>query len=312
MLFLPPMNPLISVDQLSRYYGDFHAVADLSLEMQRGEVLGLLGPNGAGKSTTMRMISGNLVPSSGSIRLHDIDLLEQPRQAKANLGYLPEQPPLYPELTIDEYLRFCARLHRIPRIGIGSAIGAATERCGLKDMGRRLIGNLSKGYQQRVGIAQAIIHDPGIIILDEPTVGLDPNQILEIRSLIKELGRDHAIILSTHILPEVQSVCSQVLILHHGSKVFADSMKNIGEHNVKSLLLALERAPTPETLQTLSGVAVAEQLQDGRFRIQLDEDTTLNAIPEQIVTNGWGLLEFTPEQQNLEQIFTRLTTAAEI
>lgn len=177
---------LIQVDQVSRFYGPLRALDDISFEVKKGEVLGFLGPNGAGKSTTMQILSGNLAPSAGRVRICGIDMLDEPKRAKAMLGYLPDQPPLYRELTVDEYLLYCARLNRLPAGRRQSALDVAKQRCGLTEVGRRLIGNLSKGYRQRVGIAQAIIHSPAVVILDEPTVGLDPIQIREIRALIRD------------------------------------------------------------------------------------------------------------------------------
>ncbi len=221
------MDTLISANKINHYYGSFHAVQDLSLELMRGEILGLLGPNGAGKTTSMEIISGNITPSSGSVQLDGIDLLKDPLRAKSSLGYLPERPPLYRNMTIAEYLNFCAKLHHITKSSIPIAVSESMARCGLDGMDGRLIGNLSKGYQQRVGIAQAIIHKPAIIILDEPTSGLDPNQIIEIRNLIQELGNEHGVILSTHILPEVKSICSRVLILNEGRTVFSEKIAAI-------------------------------------------------------------------------------------
>ncbi|MGH8456565.1 MAG: ABC transporter ATP-binding protein, partial [Stenotrophobium sp.] len=199
---------LIEARGLTRRYGPTVAVSDLSLTLRKGEILGLLGPNGAGKSTTMKMLTGNLAPSSGTALIKGVSLHDAPTAAKRNLGYLPEQPPVYPELTVDEYLRYCAGLHGIASAQRAAAVKQAKKSCGLADTGQRLIGNLSKGYQQRVGLAQAIIHRPSVIVLDEPTVGLDPIQIREIRSLITELGQTHSVILSSHILPEIQAVCS--------------------------------------------------------------------------------------------------------
>jgi ABC-2 type transport system ATP-binding protein len=197
---------------LHRRYGDVHAVQGLDFQVRRGEVLGFLGPNGAGKTTTMQMICGVLAPSEGTVRIGGVDLLEDPVAAKRQLGYLPEQPPLYRELTVDEYLRYCAHLHGLRNRQATTAMDEVKARCGLRDNGGRLIGNLSKGFQQRVGIAQAILHRPAVVVLDEPTVGLDPIQIREIRELMRELGNDHGVILSTHILPEVQAVCDRVQI----------------------------------------------------------------------------------------------------
>ncbi len=215
---------LIEAAELSRFFGAHCAVEKVNLQLDKGEVLGLLGPNGAGKSTTMQMLTGNLAPGSGEIKVNGIDLLDEPRKAKSHIGYLPEQPPVYRDMTVNEYLRYCARLHGLGRREAIIAADEAKERCNLQEVHRRLIGNLSKGFQQRVGIAQAILHKPAVIILDEPTVGLDPIQIREIRALIRELGEEHGIILSTHILPEVQAVCDRVQILNRGRTVFNDKL----------------------------------------------------------------------------------------
>ncbi len=301
------MDALITATDLNHYYGSFHAVQDLSLKLQRGEILGLLGPNGAGKSTSMRIISGNTAPTSGRVQLNGIDLHSQPLQAKASLGYLPEQPPLYRDMTIGEYLDFCAQLHQIPRSQTKAAIHEAMEKCGLKDMQRRLIGNLSKGYQQRVGIAQAIIHKPDIIILDEPTSGLDPNQIMEIRDLIRELGDEHGVILSTHILPEVQSICSRVMVLNKGRVAFSDSIDNITGTKPSSLLFRLEQPPGLDEISSIPGLGAVEALPDGQYRVGLNAEPALSNISRQLVSKGWGLSEFIPERHTLEQVFARLT-----
>lgn len=212
-------NFSIQANGLTRSYGDRIAVNNISLTVKPGEVLALLGANGAGKSTTMNMLAGIQVPDEGDISISGYSLKKKPKQARKRLGYLPEQPPVYPELTVNEYLRYCAKLRRIKNRKVAKAVEQAQQRCGLLDVSQRLIRNLSKGYQQRVGIAQAIIHEPDIIILDEPTVGLDPVQIIEIRRLIRELGKSHSVILSTHLLPEVLSVCDRVTILKEGKIV---------------------------------------------------------------------------------------------
>ncbi|NDG87803.1 MAG: ABC transporter ATP-binding protein, partial [Gammaproteobacteria bacterium] len=221
------MQKLIEVEQLTRYYGDHCAVNNVSFALEKGEILGFLGPNGAGKTSTMQMICGNLAPTSGQVLINGIDMLDQPKEAKRALGYLPEIPPVYRDLTVDEFLGYCARLHGIPMERRQKALDQARERTGLKDVADRLIGNLSKGYQQRVGIAQAIVHMPDVIILDEPTVGLDPIQIREIRELIRDLGQEHGVILSTHILSEVQESCTRVQIIHQGRLVFNDRIEGL-------------------------------------------------------------------------------------
>ncbi|MBA4142804.1 MAG: ABC transporter ATP-binding protein [Nitrosospira sp.] len=228
----PASSAAILVRGLCRYFGSRAAVHDINLELRRGEVLGFLGPNGAGKTTIMRMLTGTLAPSAGRIEICGIDLVDKPRDAKARMGYLPEVPPLYRELTVNEYLRLAARLHRVEKAEIRSAVVRAVERCGLGTTGKRLIGSLSKGYQQRVGIAQAIIHDPDVIILDEPTAGLDPNQIRDVRALIRELGAERSVIISTHILPEVESMCDRVQIVNAGRTVFDDTLGGLRQKGI--------------------------------------------------------------------------------
>lgn len=214
------MQITLSAQQVYRKYSSGTVIQVDDLQLKRGEVLGLLGPNGAGKSTTLRMLTGNLAPNAGYIEICGIDLLSKPQQAKMHLGYLPEIPPLYSDMPVDDYLYLVARLHRMNEHEIATAVHKAKQRCGLTDSGKRLIKALSKGYQQRIGVAQAIIHEPDVIILDEPTAGLDPNQVRDMRQLIRELGTEHSVILSTHSLPEVDSVCDRVLIMHRGYIVF--------------------------------------------------------------------------------------------
>jgi ABC-2 type transport system ATP-binding protein len=299
---------LVRIDHLHRDYGQIHAVNDVSFELARGDVLGFLGPNGAGKSTTMQMITGNLAPSGGEIRICGIDLLDQPKRAKSEIGYLPEQPPVYRELTVDEYLGYCARLNRIARRHIHRAVATAKDRCGLGDTGPRLIGNLSKGYQQRVGIAQAIIHNPAVVILDEPTVGLDPIQIREIRGLIRDLGEAHGIILSTHILPEIQATCNRVQIIHHGRLVFSDSTRGLEQQlNATALLAAFRSDPDRSALAQLPGVTAVEDLVAGRVRLHYSGTDPAEALIEMATSRNWRLYELVPERRTLEQIFIELT-----
>jgi ABC-2 type transport system ATP-binding protein len=301
---------LAEIDRISRRYGSIEAVKEVSFSIRRGEVLGFLGPNGAGKTTTMQILSGNLAPSSGSVRIAGHDLLEDARAAKRVLGYLPEQPPVYRDLTVDEYLDYCAALHRIPRAQRRQARDVSKDKCGLKDVSRRLIGNLSKGFQQRVGIAQAIIHLPALVILDEPTVGLDPIQIREIRGLIRDLGKEHGVILSTHILPEVQATCDRVQIIHKGELVLNDSIDGL-TRRMTSIVLAASFRNRIDTaaLQSLPGVRGVERGTDNRVRITVSpgSDPT-EEIVRLAVERDWGLREIVPERASLEQIFVELTT----
>ncbi|MCW8888419.1 MAG: ABC transporter ATP-binding protein [Gammaproteobacteria bacterium] len=303
---------LLQVKNLSRRYGAQWAVQNISFEINRGEVLGFLGPNGAGKSTTMQMVSANLAPTTGSIVINGIDLFEQPRAAKALLGYLPEQPPLYRELTVDEYLNFVVRLNGIKKGAQSRAIAHVKERCGLGDVSGRLIANLSKGYQQRLGIAQAIIHSPEIVILDEPTVGLDPIQIRAIRELIRELGGDHSVILSTHILPEVQATCDRVQIINRGELVVSDTIEGLmNRMHGSTLKVALRNPPSVDELKSLSAVIdEIESLGEGHFRIHFrPEQSPAELLVEQAVAKGWGLYELTPATRSLEDIFVDITTS---
>jgi ABC-2 type transport system ATP-binding protein len=300
---------LVEVRNLSRSYGKFEAVRDISFSIRRGEVLGFLGPNGAGKTTTMQILSGNLAPTRGSVKIAGHDLLGEPRAAKSQIGYLPEQPPLYRELTVDEYLDYCGALNRLPRADIPAARDAAKTKCGLADVGCRLIGNLSKGYQQRVGIAQAIIHLPPVVILDEPTVGLDPIQIREIRELIRELGRSHGVILSTHILPEVQAVCDQVQIIHKGELVLNESIDGLAQHmKSASLTVAFHRPPPESALTGIAGVTAVRQEKSGRVHLFHGAGSSpTEEIIRLAAQHDWGLYEIRPGRASLEQIFVELT-----
>ena len=301
-------DTLIQVEHLHRHYGPLHAVQDINFSLNRGEVLGFLGPNGAGKSTTMQMLSGNLAPSAGRVLINGHDILDEPKAAKASLGYLPEQPPLYRELTVIEYLEYCARLNRIPKSELAKAIDRARERCGLTEVGKRLIGNLSKGYQQRVGIAQAIIHSPEVVILDEPTVGLDPIQIREIRALIRELGQDHSVILSTHILPEVQTTCDRVLIINRGQIALQDSLAGLDARLQQGgIRIGLQQAPAIEVLQSIQGIEKIETIDTQHFMLFCNTDFDTAAFARQAVEQNWGLTELSPQTRSLEQVFIDIT-----
>lgn len=241
----------LSAHDLVRQFGRHGAVRGVSLYLRRGEVLGLLGHNGAGKSTTLQMLSGVLLPDAGRVEICGFDLALQPAQAKACIGYLPETPPLYRDMRVDDYLAFAAGLRLLPRSKMPAALAETARRCGLQDVRHKIIGTLSKGYQQRVGIAQAIIHNPEVIVLDEPTVGLDPAQIREIRTLIRELGDAHSVILSTHLLGEVESICDRVEIMHYGRLIYGDTsarMKQYGNGgmNLEDIFMEITQNHTGE------------------------------------------------------------------
>ena len=302
-------NLTVEAIELTRLYGGREAVSNVSFSLNKGEVLGFLGPNGAGKSTTMKMLTGNLAPSSGSVKICGIDMIENPKEAKALIGYLPEMRPLYKELTVDEYLTMAARLHRVSAKHIKQAVEAAKERCGLGHMSKRLIENLSNGYQQRVGIAQAIIHRPMVVILDEPTVGLDPIQIRDIRALIREVGGEHSVIISTHILPEVEMVCDRVQIIDKGKLVFNGSIDVLKRQRVgNKLLIGLRQAPKADDLLNIAGVVEAETLPSGMIRVRFEGDAApAEAIVQTAVQQGWGLYQIAPDQTSLEDVFMQLT-----
>ena len=299
----------VSAQGLSRRFGARTAVDGVTLELKRGEILGFLGPNGAGKTTTMQMLTGNLAPSAGSISVCGVDMLDDPLAAKAHIGYLPETPPLYRELTVIEYVDLAARLHRVAKNARGAAVADALAGCGLTDVAKKLVGTLSKGYQQRVGIAQAIVHKPDVVILDEPTVGLDPNQIREIRNLVRELGREHSVILSTHILPEVESVCDRVVILHRGRTVFADTIDGLKQfHGGRIVHIGLRNPPALNVLASIAGVSRVEADGINGFRISFaDQADPTEALVRRAVEESWGLYQLVPAQTSIEEVFVQLT-----
>jgi ABC-2 type transport system ATP-binding protein len=303
------MTPLIEAEHLCRYYDRHCAVNDVSFTLNKGEVLGFLGPNGAGKTTTMQMLCGNLAPSSGLIRINGIDLLDQPKLAKKSLGYLPDTPPLYKDLTVQEFLAYCGELHGVAKKRMRQNLAETQERCGLTEVSRRLIGQLSKGYQQRVGIAQALLHNPDVIVLDEPTVGLDPLQIREIRTLIRELGQDRGIILSTHILPEVQESCTHVQIIHQGRLILHETIEGLNRHmGTGSLEITTRMPPDHNALLKIPGVLSIEPLGGNKFRVHHSAKTDpAKEIAEFLVTGGFGLEELKPVKKSMEDVFIALT-----
>jgi len=302
------MASTLEAKNLSRLFGANYAVKDVSFNLERGEVLGFLGPNGAGKSTTMRMLTGNLAPTEGAVDICGFDMLEDPKKAKSMIGYLPEMRPLYKELTVDEYLTIAARFHNVPAKKINHSVDRAKDRCGLMHMSKRLIENLSNGYQQRVGIAQAIIHEPEIVILDEPTVGLDPIQIREIRKLIKEIGKNHSVILSTHILPEVEMVCDRVQIINQGSLVFHGSIEELKQQRIgNKLQVGLKKAPALKELKSINFISDVEKIEGDLFRFHFKTNVDSEKLASLCVEKKWGLYHIAPDVTSLEDIFAQLT-----
>src|SRR5512139_2683826 len=299
----------LTARNLSRSMGGNEVIRGVSLELRRGEVLGLLGHNGAGKSTTLQMLTGALLPHAGHIEICGFDLAVQPAQAKACIGYLPETPPLYRDMRVDDYLTFAARLHRVERAKIPAALAEARRRCGLQDAGRKIIGTLSKGYQQRVGIAQAIVHQPEVIILDEPTVGLDPAQIRDIRALIRELGSTHSVLLSTHLLSEAETICDRVEIMQHGQLIYGDTsvrMQRFGQQ--PGFMVTLQAPPALAELQAISGVQSVEAMSPTRFKILHEADSnTASILLETAAQRGWQAQQLTPLQGSMEDAFVQLT-----
>jgi ABC-2 type transport system ATP-binding protein len=303
------MVKTLKANGLSRLFGPNVAVNDISFDLSKGEVLGFLGPNGAGKSTTMRMLTGNLAPSKGTVEICGVNIVEEPKKAKENIGYLPEMRPLYKEFKVNEFLKIAAKLHNVPSSKVNESINVAMEKCGLTHMSNRLIENLSNGYQQRVGIAQAIIHNPEIVILDEPTVGLDPIQIREIRKLIKEIGKEHSVILSTHILPEVEIVCDRVQIIDKGNLVFHGSIEDLKQQRRgNKLLVGLKKVPTLKKLQSLFDIVKIEKSEDALHVIQFKtNDIDVEKFITTSIKEKWGLYQISPHITSLEDTFVQLT-----
>ncbi len=311
---------MIEVSRLTKSYAGRNALHGISFSVKKGEILGFLGPNGAGKSTTMKILSGFLPPTSGRAVLNGFDVFANPVEAKASLGYLPETPPVYNGMPVQDYLEFAARLHRVPHHRVKQAVSDAMEKCGIGEVRHRLIGNLSKGFKQRVGLAQAIAHNPPVLILDEPTVGLDPKQIIDIRNLIQSLGGEHTVILSTHILPEVQATCSRVVVIDKGRVVAEDTLAGIQarmqSHARLTLLLRQDPARLLHRLTQLEGVTAvnSEKRSEGHaLTVECAKNSDPRAeLAELCVSEGLGLLELTRESLSLEDAFVKLITSDEV
>ncbi len=304
---------MINVQHLSKQYGRNTALSDISFSIETGEIVAFLGPNGAGKTTTMRILTGFMPPTSGSVNIAGFDCLEEPWEVKKHIGYLPESPPLYLELTVKEYLTFVGRIKRLGPEKLQERMGIIIDQTGLAEVQGRVIGHLSRGYRQRVGLAQALLHNPPVLILDEPTTGLDPNQIIEIRDLIKSLAGSHTIILSTHLLPEATAICQKVIIIHHGQIVAIDSPEQLGAKLRQSEILNLTvKQSDPELLETLSKISGVLQVSAGptpnTFLIETQiGDDVREDVTQLVVTRGNGLLELTTQAVSLEDVFKVLT-----
>ena len=308
---------MIEVQHLTKRYGPVTAVDDVSFKAERGEILGFLGPNGAGKTTTMRVLTGYMPATDGKAIVAGYDVLEQPVEAKRRTGYLPETPPLYPDMTVEDYLTFCARIKGVPRSERTSRLQSVMEKTQIADMRNRHCGKLSKGYKQRVGLAQALLHNPDVLILDEPTAGLDPKQQNETRRLIKGLGGDHTIILSTHILPEVSQTCQRVVIINKGRVVAVDTPENLTSRLQGSGSIYVEVDSMGADAQTVlasvagvTGVTVSETHGSATgYEVAMVADRDVRReLASTVVGRGWGLLELRPMRMSLEEIFLSLTT----
>lgn len=304
---------MIDVEHVTKHYGQVTALDDISFSIQKGEIVAFLGPNGAGKTTTMRILTGFMPPTSGTVHIADYDCLEEPWEVKKHIGYLPETPPLYLELTVKEYLTFVGRIKRLEPDQLKERMKLIVHQTGLNEVQGRVIGHLSRGYRQRVGLAQALLHNPPVLILDEPTTGLDPNQIIEIRDLIKSLAGSHTIILSTHLLAEATAICQKVIIIHQGKIVAIDTPKQLGAKLRQSEILNLTvKQPDPDLLEALRKISGVMHVSHGHtpnsyvLETSIGEDVR-EELTKLVVTRGAGLLELTTQTVSLEDVFKVLT-----
>lgn len=302
-------NSIVKIENLSHRYSRSWAIRDINLEITQRGIVGLLGSNGAGKSTTMNILCGSLNQTEGNVYINGINFREDPMQAKMQIGFLPQNPPLYMDLTVDEYLEYCAGLRHMSGSSRKSAIKEAKERCGVDHFSGRLLKNLSGGYRQRVGIAQAIVHKPNVLVLDEPTNGLDPNQIIEVRALIKEIAKDRVVIFSSHILSEVQLLCRDIRMIENGRIVFADTMDAFNNYvEPNSMLIHFGNMPAAGTLEKIVGVIKTEILTDSIVRVYFDGQKDINErIVVESVQQGWRLQEISLEKNSVEEIFKQLS-----
>ena len=300
---------VVRVEHLSHRYSVQWAIRDINFEIYQMGILGLLGSNGAGKSTTMNIMCGVLNQTEGEVYINGINFRDNPIAAKMNIGFLPQKPPLYTDLTVREYLAYCAELRSVEPRKIKAAVDTAMAKCGITHFNKRLLKNLSGGYQQRVGIAQAIIHNPKFVVLDEPTNGLDPNQILEIRELIKEIAYDRSVLLSTHILSEVQATCDHIKMIEKGNLVFSGTMEEFNNYvQPNTFVVVMKNPPAIEMLREIPGIDRVEEVSQNSYRMWFTRDSDVTReVVELSVSRGWELSEITVERSSLDEVFARLS-----
>src|SRR6186713_904988 len=302
-------EPIVKIEGLSHRYTSTWAIRDIDMQIDAAGIVGLLGSNGAGKSTTMNILCGALNQTQGKVYINGISMREHPEEAKKQIGFLPQSPPLYMDLTVDEYLQYCAGLRLMPKDKMKPAIREAKERCGVDHFSSRLIRNLSGGYRQRVGIAQAIVHKPRVVVLDEPTNGLDPNQIIEVRALIKEIAQDRVVIFSSHILSEIQVLCKDIKMIENGRIVFSDTMEAFNNYvEPHSMLINLENMPAAEELLKIDGVGKVDILTGRQVRVYFNGDHNVTEkVVAASVQHGWRLREISLDKTALDEIFAQLS-----
>ena len=299
---------VVRVENLSHRYNVQWAIRDINFEIDQRGVVGLLGSNGAGKSTTMNIICGVLKQTQGEVYIAGINFRENPVEAKKNIGFLPQKPPLYMDFTVDEYLTYCADLRMVDKMDVKKAVDEAKARCGSSHVSSRLVRNLSGGYQPRVGIAQAIVHNPKFVVLDEPTNGLDPNQIVEVRHLIKEIAEERSVLLSTHILSEVQATCEEIKMIEQGQLVFSGTLDQFDNYIQPNTIMVTLANPPAEASLIWEGVSNVERVTDHRFRLRYDGcRETARRVAEQSVNRGWGLEELVVEKSSMDEVFAKLS-----
>jgi len=303
---------MIEISQLTKRYGPIAAIKNLNFSVKKGEIVGFLGPNGAGKTTTMKIITGFMAPSSGLVKVGGFDVFDNPIEVKKRIGYLPETPPVYYDMRVKDYLEYVARLKGLGSVDVNKGVAKSIDRANIGAVQNRLIGNLSKGFRQRVGIAQALVHNPDVLILDEPTVGLDPKQVIEIRNLIKELAGEHTVILSTHILPEVTATCQRIIIINRGEIAAEDTLEGLSRRmsDTRRVTIRVRRGDGLDSLRTIKGVKnVTKGTQPHTYEVELDKNDDSNeALAEAVVKSGAGLMELRSMDASLEDIFLKLTT----